>query len=353
MLVVERSGRLPEHWGEWVPEEAPTARPDWVRMAWYRMPGQPLVLVDDGAERPVTACLASLVTEPLDNPRIDPYAILSGRSLKVGLGAELGTPWGHLGTGDVYPMLLLMLPNYETALLGAGGRDAEHAGGFLRDVEQLARDTGMRSVCATYVTDRQPAVRRAWDILGWDQGPMTHRCDLEVTWNGFDEYLARLSSKRRVEIRRELRMMAERRITLGVDRLDDTDLTELLDLRLALLRKYGQPADAQRERAVLIGVASTFPADLATVVYACAGDDLIGFTLFLDCHPTWVALMTGTAYGHPGSAMTYFATCYYEAARLAPSRGYRTISYGMGSWEAKRLRGCALAPVHIGWRLLR
>jgi hypothetical protein len=37
---------------------------------------------------------------------------------------------------------------------------------------------------------------------------------------------------------------------------------------------------------------------------------------------------------------------FYLPAMLAPARGVTQIDYGLGSWEAKRLRGCELTPLY-------
>jgi predicted N-acyltransferase len=246
-----------------------------------------------------------------------------------------------------------MLPNYETTVIGPGRTDPHQLDDLLKGIVEWGQSAGMRTVAATYLLPHPAQVIDALRARDWSVSVMTHRCDMAVTWHDFDSYLATLPRKRRVAVRRELRALDEAGARVRAVPISAADMDDLVRLRLQLLAKYGLPSDEARESGVLTRLVENFDDEDLTVMEARARQRLLGYTLLIRDGSTWTALMTGTDYTDPLSAYCYFATCYYEPARRAPHLGVSRISYGMGSWEAKRLRGCALTPLYIGCRDLK
>lgn len=286
----------------------------------------------------------SVVESPLPSPRIDPYQIFSGRAAGLGLLADGPHPWSGLGSADVLPGLVFMHPTYETFPVGSAGRDPAVLRDFVQQLLNWAGDAGLSSIAFLYLAD---AARPLLDVLG-EAGaqvlPLTSTCVMEVTWDDFADYLRTLPSHRRVMIRRELRRLDENAVTVGAE--DPMDAAAAMAaLRGRLVGKYGERPNASRDARLLDQILTSFRPDELCLITARRDGDLLSFMLFGQDGDHWTALLTGADYDEPRSRFTYFACAFYHPAILAPRHGVRCISYGIGSWEAKRLRGCRLRPV--------
>jgi hypothetical protein len=321
-----------------------------MRLAPHRLPGSPVTFVlhgrSDAAARAVgrIAIHGSVMDGPSPNTRIDPYSIFSGASAYQGLAPAGPHPWRNADPGGVYPCLLLMLPHYELLPVGPAAGQVAACGELVRAISGWARQQGIRSVALEYLTPEAAPLLAAASAEGFSAVEFASRCDLEVTWRDFDGYLRTLPSRRGVMIRRELRALAERGIDLEVRGLGAAE-TALIGLRCQLVAKYGGSPDPAKEAAMLDRLRGEFAAGELTVVVAQRAGRPLGFGLFVQEGTTWIPILTGADYTDPDSRLTYFATLFYRPSELAPGLGIGTIAYGLGSWQAKRLRGCKLAPL--------
>jgi len=297
-------------------------------------------------DTPVLAMGGTVVSDPLPQPRIDPYHILSGRSAHLGLIPDGPHPWHGLPADDVMPCLLLMYPNYVLCPVGPAAGDPAVTGVFLEAIRQWAAARGVPSLVLLYLSDDGNTVSAALARAGAPVLPLTSTCRMAVRWQDFRGYLAALPRGRRSAARYELRSLAERGIDLAEERDPDLSDPELLRLRCQLVAKYGGHGDPERERQVFEKVATCFAPPEICLTTARKAGKLLGFSLFLQESDHLVVFFTGTDYGEPDSRFTYFATMFYLPPMLAPARGVTQIDYGLGSWEAKRLRGCELTPLY-------
>jgi uncharacterized protein len=341
--AVEVTPELPADWDELVGPGFPSATRRWLGLAPARLPGRPVTATLRRHGRAVLAVRGTVLTEPSPNTRLDPYAIFSGRSVRHGLATGGPHPWRSVPAGDVLPCLLLMLPHYQTVPVGPAAADPAACSELVGALLDWAAGHGVRSVAAQYLDPAAGVLAGALVAAGGTAVAFADRCDLAVTWADFDGYLAGLPSKRRVVVRRERRALADRSVAVTCGPLTE-DTAELVALRCALVGKYGGSPDPAKEAAMLARIRAAFPG-AATVFAARAGGPLLGFGVFVQDGPTWTPLLCGADYGVPESRLTYFATLFYEPAALAPALGVRTIPYGLGSWQAKRLRGCELVPL--------
>lgn len=335
---------LPSGWSEWVAGVSVTALPRWIRLNGGRLPGQLLRFsLGDSSLPAVTFCGTVLESAPADR-RIDPHAVLAGGAAVDGLVPEGPHPWGGRPSAGAYPAALMMLPNYESFPVGPGADSRE---ALRRTVEGLVgwcAERGLRTLSFLYLTPEAGSLVRVLRELGFDVLPMTSSCELHVTWDDFDGYLASLPRKRRTAVRRELRSLAECEVVVHRRELASC-APRLAELRCALVEKYGGAADLERETARLRRVASLFSPEEITVLVAERDGEPLGFTLFLRDGRTWTAYLTGADYTANTARLAYFATSYYRPAELAPQLGVERIGYGLGSWEAKRWRGCGERPL--------
>lgn len=341
---------LSEDWDRLATPRATTLSARWIKLAESRYGGkmQTFALTDENDRIEVALC-GAVVHEPGVNRRMDPYRILVGEAVDDGLLADGPHPWHGRRTVDVYPCLHLMFPNYETAPVGCRTGDAAAITTFLDGLVEYARSWRLRSLVATYLRPDCDTFLDGMRSAGWTVATLTQRCDLKIHWPDFDGYLASLPSRRRVKVRRELRELGEKKVELTERRIGPEE-PELVTLRCQLTEKYSGRADPGKEAALLDRVRTYFEPNNLLVFEARRGGTLLGFTLFVRDGAHWTALLTGTDYTSPVSQLSYFATCFYQPAARAPTLGIKAIAYGFGAWQAKRLRGCHLGPVHIAVR---
>lgn len=322
-----------------------TASERWLRFAPKRLPGEQVTVVLGRGGDARAAIFGAVMTQPSPNDRIDPYSIFSGASVHQGLAAQGPHPWRGLRAEQVYPCLLLMLPHYESFPVGPGAVDPQTCDDLVAAVLDWAAGQRIRGIAFEYLTPESEALVAALRRAGWPVTELAGRCDLTVTWPDFDGYLMQLSKHRRVEVRRELRALAERGIGVTVRRLADAE-PEMIGLRCQLVAKYGGKPDPEKEAGVLRRIRSIFPPDDVTVIMAEREGEAVGCGVFIQDADTWIPVLTGADYSSPQHRLTYFSTIFYTPAEIAPGIGVKKIPYGLGSWEAKRLRGCEVSPLY-------
>jgi len=332
---------LPAGWDELVP--SPSLNRRWTNLALDRLPGPPMVFELSLRGVPSVYLLGAVATVPMSRPRVDPYNILSGRAASLGLAPQGPWPWQNLPQRELYPTLLLMNPNWETAAVGPGSDDPDNVRLLLTRIGDWRRKEGIRSVAALYVTN-QPALLHALRAAGTSPVPLADQCVLDVTWSDFDGYVETLPARRRMEVRREVRALAGRVTVRKLGPDEETD--QIVALRCQLVGKYGGRPDPAKERRFLDRVRREFGADNVTVFAAELAGRLLSFTLLVQDGPVWTALLTGSDYTRPEARLSYFATSFYSPAAEAPRRRVTTLNFGFGSWEAKARRGCRLLPTY-------
>ncbi|MEU7411090.1 GNAT family N-acetyltransferase [Streptomyces sp. NPDC042638] len=341
-----------EGWDDRLGGNAPaTLRRRWITLAEGRIPGGARTFALPGTCGDEVALVGGVMTEPTGHVRFDPHRVLSGGSVADGVVPDGPHPWAGLPAERVFPGCLLMFPNYETAPAGPGAHDPRALHAYVAALLAWCRAEGLRSVSALFLRPDHPEFLDALAEAGFAVVPMVERCDMEVTWQDFDGYVASLPRKRRFAVRRELRDIAAADVTVTERTLRDEE-PELIDLRAQLVTKYGGVPDARREAGSLRHLREHFGERNVLVVEARQRGRLLSFTLLVRDGDQWTVLMSGTDYTHPDASFTYFATMFYRPAELAPEYGIRSFAYGLGTLQAKRLRGCTVSSLSAAALLL-
>lgn len=333
---------VPLDWDEQIGVAAPTLRRNWITLAQARIPYGVLTFALNRAAGRSVAMVGGVMTEPTGHVRFDPYRILRGGSVADGVAVDGPHPWRDSQPEDIFPCCLLMFPNYETAPVGPGARDPHELADFAAGLVEWCRSQGIRSIAALFVRPDHPAFLTALTDTGFELVPMVQRCDLAVTWPDFDGYLASLPRKRRFAVRRELRDIASAGIVLS-ERPLAADEPELLRLRSQLVVKYGGTPEPQREVDTLNHFRDVFGRENVLVTEARKAGELLSFSLLIRDGDQWTVPISGSDYDRPETTFTYFATMFYRPVELAPRLGITSIAYGLGTLEAKRLRGCTVS----------
>lgn len=343
---------LPSDWESVTQHAAAPATRRWIQLGHDWLPGRlhTLALRDDDGE-----CLAAIGAAVVEDPgarlRLNAHQVLSGGTAAMGLAAEGPYPWADTEHAEVFPSLLLMYPNYASFPVGPASGDRAVLKEFVARITDWARAQGLRSVSLLFLRASADPFIEELRSAGFDILKLTETCDLRVTWTDLDGYFLSLPSKRRVEARRELRMLEERGIELDARPLAAEE-PEILDLRCQLAEKYDGVSDIERERRILNGLREHVAPEDLTVFTASKDGTMLGFGLMVRDGEEWTAAIAGTNYRREDSEFTYFANLYYQPAALASAHGIRTIGYGPGSWDAKRRRGCELSPLYAAGLLL-
>ncbi|MFC6086181.1 GNAT family N-acetyltransferase [Sphaerisporangium aureirubrum] len=245
-----------------------------------------------------------------------------------------------------YPHLVVMLPGYECHPLGPLAGDRGALDELTGAITAWAADRSLRAVAFLYTP---PSAMPLQDVLagrGFHRVPLAYSCELDPPGDGFGDYLSALPRKRRTEARREMRRLAEAGVTVRAVQVDRPP-ADVVDLKCGHSAKYnGAPADPATVRARLEGLC----AGSALLFRAEIAGTLVGYALFIGHAGVWYCVSTAMDYDRPDARHTYFATVFYEPARLAYESGVRRLHYGQGSWRAKTSRGCRAVELP-GWVL--
>lgn len=336
---------IPSDWDRWVADDRVGTSQRSMRLTIDRFgDGYHTFAWCDGS-RPLVAVGGTLLSAPMPSRRVDPYAILTGRSVDAGLAVDGPHPWSGFDTADVFPGLMLMHPHYDTRPVGPCASHPATLDRFVHGLLTWAADRGCRAVSLLYQTAAAVPLLTSFSVItGAAVVPLSTSCVLDVDWTDVDGYLSRFSYKRRTAMRRELRWLAEHGVRIAEEDLGGAG-PELVGLRCALVARYGGTPDPAKEERLVDQVRETFRPSELCLVTARADGRLVNFMLFVREGDDWSALLTGTDYDSDAARFAYFATGFYHPAALAPAAGIRRIHYGFGSWEAKRQRGCRSEPV--------
>ena len=172
------------------------------------------------------------------------------------------------------------------------------------------------------------------DWLGWpdayakmpNTSPGTR---LAINWRDFDGYLAHLNKKRRYNVRRNYRLVAEEGIRV-VAHPTVTDLDRAMELHCNVNRRYKVPTARWMRPAMA-------QAEMVDAVWLAAEKEnrLVGCELMLGDRGTW--LVTGLGLDH-GVSNVYFVLGY-EDIRYAIEHGARALRWGSETYDVKERLG--------------
>ncbi|OLZ62092.1 hypothetical protein AVW11_23775 [Streptomyces amritsarensis] len=372
MRSVSAVGRA--EWDALVPPTQVYLSHDWLR-AVEECFGLELVLflLRDGG-RTVAGIQGLLVRDPDAFPYHDPTGALFGdyetdhlrqalerdrspqESAEAGalLAAVVRAEAGHTRAAG-YPALVVTSPyGYASDVLTLPGTDRRAAiGELLVAVEAFCRTEGIASQSFLWESGGDADLHRALTAHGYLGFLSDLEHDLDTgSCAGLEEYLRTLERKRRTVVRAEIRKFEE--AGLRVERIADPDravIARCAELSEGQQKKYGLPVDRgamERLFTALLAAPALGPALYVVRRRDADGPDVSGFLLCLEAggvlHPKFLGFDAAAV----ESGYAYFNLVFYHQIERAVAGGARRIAYGMGSADAKRLRGCRPTPVR-GW----
>ena len=381
--------RVPAWWGTLAAPDPLFSDPRWLDLfarsrgetgTWWFGAGR--------GERPEIG-LRGAVAESGTRKSMNPYRWLFERT-----GYHDRTPLDAAGApprGSWFPALLCSYPGLEAYPVGAGAGDPELVRLLLAGLARWAAERGMATVVVGFVQPERRAVAAGAAAAGYTALPVATRSTLVLAGRGATEDFAALPARQRNNARRLRARLAARGVEVAP--LDDplAELDTLVALRCAHARQHGKEPDPAEERSWL-GPLLTQLGERVTVFGArgsCGGDgrdgdggrgdggrddvtfprsirgnvtssrlgtgaaagagpgggaELRAFSLFVDDGRCWHAF--AVARRDPADDRdVYFELMYHVPIEHAATRGIGEISFGYGTEEAKRRRGCTQVRV--------
>ncbi|MBF9336460.1 GNAT family N-acetyltransferase [Microbacterium lacticum] len=206
--------------------------------------------------------------------------------------------------------------------------------------EDLARERELKSLAFLYVDARDTMLIDCLDERGYERWGSGSDSDLSLPGAGFETYLSQFPSRRRSKIRNDRKMVANSGLRVRVADLTDGTLRRAAELENMLFGKYGiENWSAERSFRGLEGARDNLNEPFMVIAETPSGE-MIGFSLVAEFHDEWYAVRAGFDYDKQAGVPIYYEVVYYRLIELAGERGIKKIHYGMGSVEAKALRGC-------------
>ncbi|MGH3712520.1 MAG: MFS transporter [Micromonosporaceae bacterium] len=254
------------------------------------------LLVRDGAGN-LVAGLNLYTIERATNPLYDPHQVLAPDTDPVAwepqlvIGARSGYSNGILATTDEGYAAVAELATEEATANGYGSAAMMYLG------------TGDARRMAALITGTVPA------LTGF-------RCELPITFDSFDGYLAGLSKNRRKHVHRDLRRFAK-----SGCRIEITGLEPYVDQLAPLLgnvqRHHGVDIPDELHAGYLRGCARGELAGQAVVFQCFDGDRRIGFTLAYVHQGRLTMRVTGLDYARTEVTGAHFSLLCYAPIRYA------------------------------------
>ena len=241
-----------------------------------------------------------------------------------------------------FPALLCSYPGLNTYPVGAGG-DAELVRLLLDGIARWAGSRGIGLVAVGFVQPELLPFGAGARAAGYLAVPVATRANLPLAGRSADQVFGSFSAQQRNNLRRLRRRLDARGVR--VVELPDprSELDTLVELRCAHARQHGKEPSEAEERLWLDPLLTEL-GDHVTVYGAVAGSQLRGFSLFVDDGRWWTAFVV--ARRDPTiDRDVYFELMYHTPIEHAAARGIAEISFGYGTEEAKRRRGCTLVRV--------
>jgi uncharacterized protein len=211
-----------------------------------------------------------------------------------------------------------------------------------RSLRERAAEVDADTVVLPYLTHTAMTELAAEGMIG---APFLGSADASIPLPepSFEDYLARLPSFRRREIRREMRRFAEAGYTVTTESLGDCG-EEVAELHSNLQRKYAGDAAAEPARESVRGQAELL-AEHSLVFAARRDGRLVAFALAFPWQDRLFMRYTGEDYELGHGAFAYFNLTYYLPLQYACEHRFREVHLGLASLDAKTTRGAVLTPI--------
>lgn len=227
-----------------------------------------------------------------------------------------------------------------TSVIGDSRLTASMVDQILASAEEFARHRGLRSLAFLYVDARDEILLDCLGKRGYERWGSGTDSDLTLPGDGFEAYLSQFPSRRRSKIRNDRKLVESSDFRIRRAELSEEILRRAAELESILFAKYGiEDWTPERSYRGLVGARDNLNNPFMMVAENPAGD-MIGFSFVAEFHDEWYAVRAGFDYEKQSGVPLYYELVYYTLIDMADAHDIKKIHYGMGSVEAKALRGC-------------
>lgn len=182
------------------------------------------------------------------------------------------------------------------------------------------------------LTDRQAAA-----------APLTQRAAIVGPFADFEQYLSAQSGSRRSMIRRELRAISRVGLQASVVGLEAAFAAGASELISEVKVRHGLP-EAPRLVRLRVQRWAGAGAGVVRAILVRSGERLVAVALTQQCDRHHEVYEVGLSEDFPDRMLAYALACFYEPVRLLVEQGGEVLDLGVGTTEAKELRGACLEP---------
>lgn len=166
---------------------------------------------------------------------------------------------------------------------------------------------------------------------------------LPIRWSSFDNYLNSLNGNRRKKIRKEIETFNKMSFTIKKKGCKIFG-KETAKLQSNLQKKYGHGGDISRLKKGYRRI-TKYLSKYVTNFIIEKDNNIYGVGIFYLKDNKYYAKAAGFDYNLIEGSYAYFNLVFYEPIRDSILNGIKEIDYGIGSVEAKLLRGCIIKPL--------
>jgi hypothetical protein len=333
----------PADWSDDVPLLASRR---WLRAMAGRIEGQPLWLSTRTGRHTDVGLAGYLVADPaayafgnLAELTASPSSPFAPPAVSQALAAT------RPAADTLFPHLLLTWPGYASFPVGGRRDEPSAVRDALCQVVRWAAGERIAAVAVPYASaDGILAVEAR--RLGFRRVPLAQDATLPVPAGGFPAYLAGLSGRRRRRVSAERRAWYARgqRAWLAAA-VTPAMADRMAQLRAAQRARYGLAADPAAERARIATVLDLLGDAVDVFTIGERPAEMVCFSLFVRDGTTWHALYFGADGDDERARGGYFEAVFYRPVEVGADLGITEISFGLGSSEAKLLRGCRMTQI--------
>jgi predicted N-acyltransferase len=245
-----------------------------------------------------------------------------------------------------YPVLLVGgCSGYHSGILHAPGLDETARAAVTRALLDRCREIADEHRCGSVAFMYAPMSACAEFAAGW-RGPshiIPTSAEADITLGpavrGFDDYLAGFPQHRRARLRKEIAAFTAAGGQVGTYPLDAVR-AQVVPLLGAHQRKYGDRV-TDEELAHYLDRQDEYLGDSSKVFVEEQDGDILGFAVCY-LHNDTVYVRASGVDQERATPYAHFNLVYYAPVRYALEHGFTRVSFGIGSYQTKVLRGADL-----------
>lgn len=211
-----------------------------------------------------------------------------------------------------------------------------------RVIASAAEDAARRgavTIAALYCDDHDDDLTAAFRENGGIPVPSFPNYALSLAGAAFDDWLAGLPPKQRLNEKADLRKLEKANVRCSVVPLTEDDIDWIVPLELELYHRYGNDYLVSEARSLHQAYLRHLGDD-ALLIKAERDGAAVGFASLIRIGDTAYLRQAGFDHDRCAGAPVYFGTVFHAAIKWAYAHHVKTLEYSISSDDVKKRRGC-------------